>query len=150
MRNMFDELPSVNTTNATTKTTKAGLRMPLFAGASLRGPAAAVYAGFGLAQSLRAVWALFAAYGVHHGLSEGVARAYIADLVEPEHRATAYGIFNTGIGLALVPASVIFGAVWDGLGSRWAFFMSAGMSLLALLVFVASLAVRDARGECAE
>jgi MFS family permease len=106
---------------------------------------AAVYAGFGLAQSLWAMWALFAAYGVHHGLSQGVAGAYVADLVEPEYRATAYGVLNTCIGLALVPASVIFGAVWDRFGSRPAFFMSAGMSVLALVVFLVSIGMKSGR-----
>jgi len=43
------------------------------------------------------VWFLFAAYGVYYGLSEGVYRAYIGDIVEPENRATTYGIFNTGV-----------------------------------------------------
>jgi predicted MFS family arabinose efflux permease len=59
-------------------------------------------------------------------------------LVEPDYRATAYGIFNTGIGLALVPASIIFGALWDAFGSKWAFFASAGFSMLGFLIFIVS------------
>jgi MFS family permease len=106
---------------------------------------AAVYILFGLAQSLAAVWLLFVAYGLYYGLSEGVFRAYIADVVGPEHRATAYGIFNTGIGLALVPASVVFGAVWDLCGSRWAFFTSAGFSVLGFLIFLAGAVRRGSR-----
>jgi MFS family permease len=110
---------------------------------------AVIYLLFGLASELWQVWALFAAYGVYYGLSDGVLRAYIADLVEPEYRATAYGIFNTGIGLALIPASVIFGAVWDAFGSRWAFFVAAGFSLLGFLIFLVSLAYRP-RGTTAQ
>ncbi len=106
---------------------------------------AVVYALFGVSQSLWQVWALFGAYGIYYGLSEGVFRAYIADLVQPQHRATAYGIFNTGIGLALVPASIIFGAIWDAFGSRWAFFTSAGFSLLGFGVFMISLLVNSRR-----
>jgi len=85
---------------------------------------------------------LFAAYGVYYGLSNGILRAYIADLVEPENRATAYGLFNTGVGLALTPASFIFGAIWGSYGSRWAFFVAAGFSLVGFLIFLLSLAFR--------
>ncbi len=106
---------------------------------------AVVYALFGISQSLWQVWALFGAYGIYYGLSEGVFRAYIADLVQPQYRATAYGIFNTGIGLALVPASIIFGAIWDAFGSRWAFFTSAGFSLLGFVIFMASLMINSRR-----
>jgi len=104
---------------------------------------AVVYFLFGISQGVGAVWVIMAMYGIYYGLSEGVFRAHIADLVEPESRATAYGIFNTGIGLALVPASIIFGSVWDIFGSRWAFFTSAGFSLLGFLVFLYALGTRD-------
>jgi MFS family permease len=102
-----------------------------------------VYFLFAFAGNLWAVWALFAAYGIYYGLSEGVFRAYIADLVEPEHRATAYGLFNTGIGLALFPASLIMGAIWDAYGSKWAFLTSGGFSLLGFLIFLGSLAMKS-------
>ncbi len=103
---------------------------------------AVVYLLFGLANSLLAVWLLFGAYGIYYGLSEGIFRAYIADLVTPENRATAYGLFNTGIGLALFPASLIMGTIWNAFGSKWAFFTSAGFSLLGFLIFVISLGFR--------
>jgi MFS family permease len=106
---------------------------------------AVIYLLFGIAGALWAVWALFAAYGVYYGLSNGVFRAYVADLVEPEYRATAYGIFNTGVGLALVPASIIFGAVWDSFGSKWAFFVAAGLSMVGFIIFLASLRLRRER-----
>jgi MFS family permease len=101
-----------------------------------------IYVLFGLSNSLWQIWALFAAYGIYYGLSEGIFRAYIADLVEPDYRATAYGIFNTGSGLALIPASVLFGVVWDNVGSQWAFFMSAGFSMIGFLIFLAGLMLR--------
>jgi len=100
---------------------------------------AIIYALFGFAYQLWMVWALFGAYGVYYGLSDGIFRAYIADLVEPENRATAYGLFNTGIGLALFPASLIMGTLWDMYGSKWAFIVSAGLSLLGFLIFIMSL-----------
>ncbi len=102
-----------------------------------------VYLLFGMAKSLLLIWILFAAYGIYYGLSAGVFRAYIADLVEPKDRATAYGLFNTGIGLALLPASLIMGALWDRFGSKWAFVVSAGFSLLGFMIFMVSLFLRS-------
>jgi MFS family permease len=104
-----------------------------------------VYFLFGYAHPLWIIWLLFAAYGIYYGLSNGIFRAYIADLVVPENRATAYGLFNTGIGLALFPASLIMGAVWDRFGSMWAFFVSAGFSLLGFLIFLVSLVYQRRR-----
>ena len=104
---------------------------------------AVVYFLFGVSRDIGAVWVVMGMYGIYYGLSEGVFRAHIADLVAPESRATAYGIFNTGIGLALIPASIIFGSVWDIFGSRYAFFTSAGFSLLGFLIFLYALREKD-------
>ena len=100
-----------------------------------------IYFLFALSSSLWSVWVLFGAYGLYYGLSESVFKAYIADLVSPEKRATAYGLFNTGVGLALFPASIIMGTIWDIYGSRWAFTVSALFSLLGFLIFLASLVI---------
>jgi len=97
---------------------------------------AAIYAGFGLSSSLTAVWILFCCYGLYHGLSEGIFRAYVADLVESEKRATAYGLFNTAIGLTLIPASIVFGLLWDKVSSSAAFLVAAILSLIAGGVFL--------------
>lgn len=102
-----------------------------------------LYLLFGLSKGLHAVWILMAAYGVYYGLSEGVIRAYIADLVEPHQRATAYGVFNTAIGIALVAASMIFGTVWDLFGSRAAFLLSSALGLLGFLIFIVSFVWRN-------
>jgi MFS family permease len=100
---------------------------------------AIIYSLFGFANQLWMVWVLFGSYGIYYGLSEGIFRAYIADLVDPENRATAYGLFNTGIGLALFPASLIMGTIWDMYGSKWAFLVSAALSLLGFLIFIISV-----------
>ena len=100
---------------------------------------AVIYSFFGFANRVWMIWFLFGAYGIYYGLSEGIFKAYIADLVEPKNRATAYGIFNTGIGLALFPASLIMGSIWDSFGSKWAFIVAAGLSLFGFLIFLISL-----------
>ena len=102
----------------------------------------AIYFLFAISNSLWSMWVLFGAYGIYYGLSEGIFRAYIADMVAPNQRATAYGLFNTGIGLALFPASIIMGTIWDSYGSRLAFMTSALFSLLGFLIFLISLVFR--------
>lgn len=97
---------------------------------------AAIYFLFGRFASPLAMWLLFAGYGVYLGLSKGVFRAFIADMVQPERRATAYGIFETAIGLTLLPASLLFGFLWDTFSACLAFSVGAGLALAAALVFL--------------
>jgi MFS family permease len=92
---------------------------------------AAVYFGFAQASAAWQAWALFAVYGVFFGLTEGSERALIADLVRPERRGTAFGWFNLAIGLGALPASVLFGWVWDRAGAPAAFVMGATFALAA-------------------
>jgi MFS family permease len=92
---------------------------------------AAVYFGFAQASTAWQAWALFGVYGVFFGLTEGSERALIADLVRPERRGTAFGWFNLAIGLGALPASLLFGWVWDHAGAPAAFAMGATLALAA-------------------
>ncbi len=96
------------------------------------------YLGFGLAARTWQIWALFAFYGIYYATTEGVAKAFVADLTGPEHRGRAYGIYNSVIGLAALPASFTAGLLWDVYGPRVPFYFGAGMAgiaALALLIF---------------
>jgi MFS family permease len=103
---------------------------------------AVIYILFGFATRQWMIWVLFAAYGIYYGLSNGIFRAYVADIVEEDNRATAYGLLNTVIGLALLPASLIMGLIWDLHGSKIAFAVSAGLGMVGFLIFVISLVVQ--------
>jgi MFS family permease len=92
---------------------------------------AAVYLAFGRATEAWHAWALFAVYGVFFGLTEGTEKALVADLVAPARRGTAFGWYNLAIGLGALPASVLFGVVWDRAGAPAAFTMGAGFALAA-------------------
>src|SRR5690348_1522316 len=94
---------------------------------------ALVYLAFGLAWTGWQAWALFAVYGVFFGLTEGTERALVADLVSPERRGTAFGWYNLTIGIGVLPASIVFGELWDRYGSRTAFDFGAMMALAAAL-----------------
>lgn len=101
-----------------------------------------IYLGLGFARTGWQVWALFGLYGIYYGLAEGAARALVADLVPQEQRGAAYGLYHAGVGLAALPASLIAGILWQGIG-YWRgfgpsapFFFGAGMALLAGGMFV--------------
>jgi MFS family permease len=92
---------------------------------------AAVYAGFALAETQWQAWALFAVYGAVFGLTEGSEKALVAELVPAAQRGTAFGWYHALLGLAALPASVVFGTVWDRWSSGTAFLMGATLALMA-------------------
>src|SRR5215216_3786053 len=100
-----------------------------------------VYLGLAFSQTGWQVWTLFALYGLYYAATEGAAKALVADLVPQAQRGTAYGLFNAAIGLTVLPASLIAGLLWQGIGT-WKgfgpsapFFFGALMALLAGLLF---------------
>jgi len=98
---------------------------------------AAVYVGFGRATETWNAWALFLAYGTFFGLTEGTQAALIADLVGQARRGTAYGWYYLAVGIGALPASVLFGLVWDRVSPRAAFDLGAGLALAAAVVLLA-------------
>lgn len=92
---------------------------------------ALAYLGFALASAQWHAWALFGLYGLFFALTEGAEKALVADLVPPETRGTAYGWFNLTIGLGALPASVLFGLVWDQRGPTAAFGLGATLAAIA-------------------
>lgn len=98
---------------------------------------ALVYAGFAFVNAEWQAWALFIIYGIYFGLTEGVEKAFVADLVEtPEKRGTAYGFYNLAFSITVFPASLIFGAIWTGFGAEYAFIISAIISLCAAILLL--------------
>ena len=96
-----------------------------------------VYLGFALATSAWHIWLLFAGYGIYYGVVEGVARAFVADLVVPEKRGTAYGLYHGVVGLALLAASLIAGWLWEAISPAAPFFLGAALAFLAMLGLMA-------------
>ncbi len=92
---------------------------------------ALVYLLFGHATAQWHVWALFLLYGLYFGLTEGVEKAMVADLVPASRRGTAFGWYNFAIGLGALPASLMFGLVWDRASPVAAFTLGAALAILA-------------------
>ena len=112
-------------------------RKPLIVGGWLL--YSAVYFAFGWAAAAWQAWALFAVYGIFYGMTEGTEKALVADIVPPARRGSAFGWYNLAIGLGALPASLIFGAIWDRVGAPTAFVFGASLALIAalLMAFVA-------------
>jgi MFS family permease len=98
---------------------------------------ATVYFGFGRATESWQAWAFFLAYGLFFGLTEGTERAMVADLVGRDRRGTAFGWYNLAIGIGALPASLLFGVVWDRFGPAAAFDVGAALAVAAAVVLVA-------------
>jgi MFS family permease len=97
---------------------------------------AGVYLAFGRATATWQAWALFAVYGTYFGLTEGVEKALVADLVPADKRGAGFGWYNLAIGLGALPASIIFGAVWDRYGSARAFELGAALAATAAVALI--------------
>jgi MFS family permease len=102
-----------------------------------------VYLGFAMMQAPLQAIGLMCLYGVYYGLVEGVSRALVADLVPADRRGTAYGMYAATVGLMLLPASLIAGVLWQGLGAWGGLGPSApfvfGAALAGLALFLLSL-----------
>ncbi len=99
---------------------------------------AAVYAAWGLTRGVYWMVGLFLFYGMYHAACEGTERALVADFVSADRRGTAYGWFHLVVGICALPASVIFGLLWNAFGAPAAFGASAALALIAatLLLFL--------------
>ena len=89
---------------------------------------AAVYLLFAFATEAWQAWVVLLAYGLYFGLVEGAEKAFVADLVPAERRGAAFGWFNFVVGVGALPASLIFGLVWDRVSPVAAFGLSASLA----------------------
>jgi MFS family permease len=104
---------------------------------------ALAYVGFAFAAKPTQIWALFAFYALFYALTEGAERALVADLVPAASRGRAFGAFHGSVGLAALPASVLFGILWKSLGSKTAFLIGAAVALIAAAALFAWRAVLE-------
>jgi MFS family permease len=96
---------------------------------------AAVYSGLAYARTPWAIAACLLAYGMYYGLTEGAERALVASFAPPDALGRAYGMFALVTGLAAVPSSTLFGALYEvgPVPGRWAFLLYGAIAALASL-----------------
>lgn len=98
-----------------------------------------VYAGFYLALGLMSpgrpelVVALFGVYGIFMAATEGVEKALVADLVPQELTGRAFGWFHLTCGALVLPASLVFGWLYERAGAGVAFSFSAASAVVAVV-----------------
>jgi len=98
-----------------------------------------VYLGWAYANAGWNAWVLFIVYGVYAAATEGVAKAFVTDMVPKEARGTAMGWFNGMVGFSALPANVIGGWLWAVASSTATFMFGALMSGIALALLIAWL-----------
>jgi len=98
---------------------------------------AGLYYGFAVARNSTAIWVLFSLYGLFMGLTEGIQKAFLATIIPPDFKATAFGVYATAVGLATLPASLIGGLLWDRVSPAATFYFGAATAALSALLFIA-------------
>ncbi len=102
---------------------------------------ATVYLGMAVVGKLGFFVLLIFVYGAYYGLTEGAERAMVADFVPSDRRGKAYGLYHGAVGLAALPASLLFGFLWSRFGPQLSFTIGAilaGIATLLFLVFIAN------------
>ena len=96
-----------------------------------------VYFGFAMSENMILIWILFALYGIYSASTEGITKAWVADLIPDQYRGTGIGLLNTLTSFAIMLGSILAGFLWDQFGSQVPFFLSAIVSLIiAGILFV--------------
>ncbi len=103
---------------------------------------AAVYGGMAFAKNWMWFAALFALYGLYAAATEGVAKAWISNLVPRQERATALGTWEALRSVAVLLASALAGIVWDAFGPVWLLLGSAA-GVLLVAAWLAGVGVSD-------
>jgi MFS family permease len=98
---------------------------------------AIVYGGFGVFDAPAVVVAIFLSYGLYFGLTEGVEKAWVADMAPAGSRGTAFGIYNAVLGAGSLAASLLFGLIWTRVSPHAAFMTGAGLALIATILLAA-------------
>ncbi|MEH2159563.1 MAG: MFS transporter [Nostoc sp.] len=97
---------------------------------------ALVYLGFAFVQAPWQVWGLFALYGLHLGMSKGLLLALVANSIPANLRGTAFGFLNLAVGLALLPASLLAGGLWQTLGAEATFIAGSLFAIASVLLLI--------------
>lgn len=97
---------------------------------------AVVYAGFALNENLQVYWILFLIYGIYAACTEGIAKAWISNLVKPEETGTAIGAYVSLASICALIASSLAGLLWYEIGAGFAFGLTATVALLLIIYFI--------------
>ena len=94
------------------------------------------YLGFAFATNKWMIVAVFVLYGAYTAMIAGGERAFVAEISPPDLKGTMLGLHSTVSGIALLPASIIAGFLWNAFGAAVPFVFGAGLSLIAALILI--------------
>ena len=121
---------------------RIGPRWPLLAGWLLY---ASVYLSFAFAvQSWQAI-ALFMVYAIFYSLTEPAEKTIVAQLVPPEQKGQAFGWFHFCLGIAALPANLLFGSLYTAEQPLLAFGLGAALAVVAGMLSLIALRQDPAR-----
>nr|WP_315022810.1 MFS transporter [uncultured Aminipila sp.] len=97
---------------------------------------AIIYFGFGKTNSIVVLVGLFALYGLYSATTDGIQKALVSDLIPKDKRGTGLGMYNCLVGITLLPASLIAGALYDNVGNQAPFYFGSAMALIAAALMI--------------
>ena len=107
---------------------------------------AGLYSGFAVTGSAASMWLLFGLYGIFMGLTEGIQKAFLAEIIPPDFKATAFGVYSTVVGLAMFPASLVGGWLWDRISPAATFWFGATTAMVSALLFAILIMAYPGKG----
>jgi MFS family permease len=78
---------------------------------------------------------IYLLYGFYLASVDPISRAYIADLAGKNKRGRAYGYYYLTVGLISLGESLLFGFIYDTVSFTWAFFYTAILLFIFIIVF---------------
>jgi MFS family permease len=102
------------------------------------------YAGFAFAGSRYPMIAVFVVYGIYTAMITGAERAFVAEISPVGLKGTLLGLHSTLTGIALLPASILAGILWDNFGNAAPFLFGVALSLAAATILASSSKIVNA------
>ena len=99
---------------------------------------AIVYTGFAFNNNLVVFLVLFLLYGVYAAATEGIAKAWISNIVDKTETATAIGTYAGLQSIAALFASSICGLLWYNFGATATFITTAIITVLVIIYLLLS------------
>ena len=95
---------------------------------------AVCYLGFAFSNGQAQMMVVFILYGAYTAMVAGVERAFVAEIAPGELKGTMLGLHSTVTGIALLPASIIAGMLWNRFGAMMPFVFGSVMALIAATI----------------
>ena len=102
-----------------------------------------VYLSFGIFHSSWVIVTAWLMYGLYTAITEGVEKAFVSDLSPMRTRAYTLGLFSTIVGAGVLPANIIAGALYTGIGPAAPFVFGGVMALASWVIIIFFITERE-------